>query len=259
MQLAESSTPAATLAAGIGGALPQEIQEGFRLDGSTEIGAVLSDLAWLGCSVRVRNQFGHELSTRVLQADLKERRLVLDRSMNAEDESELADSRENLFLASIRGAPVAFQSGAPRKIKFKGRLAFEVPFPASLYYVQRRRHFRAPVSPDAGFSCRLQLGNRTLLQMDIVDVSLSGVRLRGRIGGGLSLGKGAEVCDAVMDFGPFGKLSVDFRVMGSWTMDDAESGSAFYGCAFLALPVKAESLLQRLVTSLELSHRRRGM
>ncbi|CAG2152581.1 Flagellar brake protein YcgR [Cupriavidus yeoncheonensis] len=259
MHLAESSTPAAIPGAAIGEALPHELQEGFRLDGTTEIGAILSDLAWLGSAVRVRNQFGHELSTRVLQADLKEHRLVLDRSMSAEDESELADSRENLFLASIRGAPVAFQSGAPRKVKFKGRLAFEVPFPACLYYVQRRRHFRAPVPPDAGFLCLIQNGNLNRLQLDIVDVSLSGVRLRGRIGAGLRFGDGAKVRGAVMDFGPYGKLSVDIRIMASRAIDEAEAGSVYYGCAFLDLPVKAENLLQRLVTSLELSHRRRGM
>lgn len=259
MYLADKSMPAVTADAGTVGAFSSGFDEDFRLEDSTEIGAILSDLAWLGSAVRVRSQSGHETGTRVLQADLKAHRLVLDRSMRAEDEEELADSRENLFQASIRGAPVAFQSGAPRKIKFKGRLAFEVPFPACLYYVQRRRHFRAPVAPDAGYSCQLQVGHLTRLKFDIVDISLSGVRLRGRVGGGLRLGKGAEVRGAVMDFGAHGKLSVDIRIMGCWAIDDAEGGSSHYGCAFLELPAKAESLLQRLVTSLELNHRRQAM
>jgi len=236
-----------------------DIDDDFRMNDDIEIGAVLSDIAWLGTALTIHTQSGATVDARVLCADLPNHRLLLERGMQAVDEQALTVSAVNRFHGAIRGAPVVFQTGMLRKTKHRGRLAFEVPFPASLYYVQRRRHFRAAVSADAGFTCVLPLGTGVSLRTTIVDLSLSGVRLRGPAGSVLALAKGAEVRAASMHFGALGQLHAHVKVMGCWLADTDDANGAHYGCAFLDLPFRAENMLQRIVTSLELQAANRAL
>lgn len=224
----------------------------FCLDEPGGVGTVLSDIAWLGTALDVQTTSDTTVVVRVMQADLREQRLLLERSLEATDEQALVDSSRNRFQGAVRGAPVMFETGPLRKTKHKGKLAFEVPFPKFLYYVQRRRHFRAPVRPDAQLFCDMRFG-ASRVTMQIVDISVSGVCLRETTPDGIAIGKGVEVRNARLDFGMLGQLTLDLRVMCCRTTKAEDEWAAReYGCAFLAVPPAMEPLLQRIVTSLEL-------
>lgn len=224
----------------------------FCVDEPGGIGTVLSDIAWLGATLKVHTASDTTVVVRAMQADLREQRLLLERGLDASDERALSDSAHLRFEGAVRGAPVVFETGPLRKTKHKGKPAFEVPFPDSLYYVQRRRHFRAPVRQDAQHLCTMRLGT-SQLRMQIVDISLSGVRLREVTPGAFAASKGMEIRAARLDFGMLGQLVLDLRVMGCReTNATAESVAREYGCAFLLVPRNLEHLLQRIVTSLEL-------
>ncbi|MCY1212940.1 Flagellar brake protein YcgR [compost metagenome] len=225
------------------------------LTGVADIAAVLGDLAWLSSAVGVRTDSGADVATRLLHVDARGERLVFDRTLSASDEAALFESGDCQYLASVRGAPVSFRAGAPKKVKFKGRLAFEVPFPHHVIYVQRRRHFRAQVPPDCGCSCLLSPGAGVTMRMAIIDLSLSGVRIGETGPGAMPLAVGARLKGVVMDFGPMGKLAVELQVVGRWPGNGVDGELFQYGCAFIAVSGKAESQLQRIVTSLELQCR----
>lgn len=235
-----------------------EADAGHCLKSVTEIAAVLGDLAWLSSAVAIRTGSGTDVATRLLHVDTPGERLVFDRSLTASDEAALFESDDSQYLASVRGAPVSFRAGAPKKVKFKGRLAFAVPFPHYILYVQRRRHFRAQVPSDCGYTCQLTLGTRVTLRMEIIDVSLSGVRLGDTRPGTTPLAVGARIAGAVVDFGMMGKLTVDLQVVGRWPCRSGNHEGFQYGCAFVSPSGKTENLLQRIVTSLELRQRHSG-
>ncbi len=122
------------------------IDDDFRMEDRAGIEAILGDIAWLRAALSVHTQSGNVVGTRAMHADIRRRRLVVDRGMQASDEDELVTSTINRFEGAIRGASVVFETGPLRKTRYKGKLAFEVPFPVLLYYVQGA-HQRQPGVP----------------------------------------------------------------------------------------------------------------
>lgn len=228
--------------------------ERYRLTHSSQIGTVLRDLLWQKCVLNVRAHRGHETVTTVLHVDPAKRMFTFDWCRNDEESQALLDSGENAFSASLRGVPVNFVIGTPTAVQFDGGPALSAAFPEKLYHLQRRRHFRARTLLTKGYVCEAMVGNRKV-NLDVSDLSLSGVGLRSRTVDSELLPLGTMLTKAKLDFRELGKLEIGLQVVGHWLAGRDESAIHHFGCAFVNLDGRMENFLQRLVFALELAHR----
>lgn len=118
-----------------------------------------------------------------------------------------------MFRSLPGGIRVEFTAHAAEAVVFEGRLAFEAPLPAVLYYVQRREYFRVqtPALDPYVVSGRYVGGDPFKVEMQ--DLSLGGVALRTanvRFG---SLEAGCVLQDVILQLGDFGTLRLDLKVV----------------------------------------------
>ncbi|WP_025584035.1 flagellar brake protein [Cupriavidus taiwanensis] len=227
----------------------------YRLTHNSQIGTVLRDLAWQKCMLSVRTRTAHQFVTSILHVDPVNRTFVFD-WCNAEPERmSLMTSEENAFSGLLRGVPVNFVVGQPAATRYDDGPAFVAEFPEKLYHFQRRRHFRARTLVTKGYRCEMSLPDKTVLGLDIADLSLSGVGLRSRTVTADHLPVGTTVAKCRLDFRELGKLELDMQVVGHWLVGRDDSAIHHFGCAFVNPDGRMENFLQRLVFALELAHR----
>ncbi|WP_238262237.1 flagellar brake protein [Cupriavidus pauculus] len=233
--------------------------ERYRLTHSSQIGTVLRDMAWQKCLLNVRSKGGSEIVTSILHVDPANKTFIFDWCRADAERQALMGSENNAFSGLLRGVPVNFTVGAPGATRFEGGPAFIADFPERLYHFQRRRHFRARTLLTKGYRCEVQLvdeaGKPTVLQLDIADLSLSGVGLRSRAVGADQLPVGTVIKKCRLDFAELGRLELDMQVVGHWLVGFDDNTVHHYGCAFLNPDGRMENFLQRLVFQLELAHR----
>jgi hypothetical protein len=148
---------------------------------SSQIGTVLRDMAWQKCLLnvlegRLRDR-DVDPACRSGQQDLHFRLVPCRWRASGID----VVGAERLFRPAAR-VPVNFIVGTPGATRFEGGPAFIADFPEKLYHFQRRRHFRARTLLTKGYRCELRIPEteKQALQLDIADLSLSGVGLRSR-------------------------------------------------------------------------------
>ncbi|MGO4306459.1 MULTISPECIES: flagellar brake protein [unclassified Cupriavidus] len=242
----------------------QDEQEGtrsderYRLTHSSQIGTVLRDMAWQKCLLNVRSKGGSEIVTSILHVDPANKTFIFDWCRVDGERQALMASEQNAFSGLLRGVPVNFMVGAPGATRFEGGPAFIADFPDKLYHFQRRRHFRARTLLTKGYRCEIRMpdsADKSVLQLDIADLSLSGVGLRSRAVGADRLPVGTVARKCLLDFGELGRLELDMQVVGHWMVGFDDNTVHHYGCAFLNPDGRMENFLQRLVFQLELAHR----
>ncbi|RDK10821.1 flagellar brake protein [Cupriavidus lacunae] len=227
----------------------------YRLTHNSQVGTVLRDLSWQKCMLSVRTRSAHQFVTSILHVDPVNRTFVFD-WCNAEPERmSLMTSEENAFSGLLRGVPVNFVVGQPAATRYEEGPAFVVEFPQKLYHFQRRRHFRARTLVTKGYRCEMQMPDKTVLGLDIADLSLSGVGLRSKTVTSEHLPVGTTVGKCRLDFRELGKLELDMQVVGHWLVGHDDSAIHHFGCAFVNPDGRIENFLQRLVFALELAHR----
>jgi len=232
--------------------------ERYRLTHSSQIGTVLRDMAWQKCLLNVRSKGGSEIVTSILHVDPANKTFIFDWCRADGERQALMASDQNAFSGLLRGVPVNFLVGTPGATRFEGGPAFIADFPEKLYHFQRRRHFRARTLLTKGYRCELRMPEnaaKQVLQLDIADLSLSGVGLRSRAVGADLLPVGSVVKRCLLDFAELGRLELDMQVVGHWLVGFDDNTVHHYGCAFLNPDGRMENFLQRLVFQLELAHR----
>lgn len=226
----------------------------YRLTHSSEIGTVLRDLSWQKCVANIRADRGTEAVTTVLKIDPAQRTFVFDWCRSEAECQAMLNSKEVSFSALLRGVPVNFRVPTPAAINFEGGPAFSAAFPEKLYHFQRRRHFRARTLVTKGYRCDVTLQTRTA-QLDVFDLSLSGVGLRSKQVTNQDLPVGAIIGSARLDFRELGRMELDLQVVGHWLVGNDASAIHHFGCAFVKPDGRIENTLQRMVFALELAHR----
>ncbi|WP_186425831.1 flagellar brake protein [Cupriavidus metallidurans] len=231
--------------------------ERYRLTHSSQIGTVLRDMAWQKCLLSVRSKGGSEIVTSILHVDPANKTFIFDWCRADGERQALMSSEQNAFSGLLRGVPVNFIVGTPGATRFEGGPAFIADFPEKLYHFQRRRHFRARTLLTKGYRCELRIPEteKQALQLDIADLSLSGVGLRSRAVGADQLPVGTVIKRCLLDFAELGRLELDMQVVGHWLVGFDDNTVHHYGCAFLNPDGRMENFLQRLVFQLELAHR----
>ena len=195
---------------------------------------------------------GRQIVTQVLEVDSRNARFIFDAGSVAADNRALPGAKQLTFRSLPGGIRVEFATDAAKAVVFEGRLAFEAPFPALLYYVQRREYFRVQTPALDPYVVSGRYADGDSFKVEMQDLSLGGVALRtanARFG---TLDAGCVLRDVTVQLGDFGTLSLDLEIGAPRHFTSAGGERRFVmGCRFAALPGPAERMLQRVITQLE--------
>lgn len=229
----------------------------FRLSHPKEIVWMLRQLAIEKDFLKVTfGRHGQSIISYVLHVDEGNGVFLFDYGAGDIDNRILLASSEILFSGMLEGIHVRFLCGKPEPHFYDGFSAFKVALPKSLYRIQRRQHFRVEMPIANPFICSATLPDQRRIDFNIVDLSLTGVRLRptDTLTGELAIG--ATLTDAVLDFRDLGMVESDLNIVHVQRNQHFSDQIWHIGCRFTALLKAKEPEVQRLITYMEL--RRKG-
>ncbi|HEX7912336.1 MAG TPA: flagellar brake protein [Paraburkholderia sp.] len=195
---------------------------------------------------------GRQIVTQLLDVDSRNARFVFDASSMAEDNYVLPSARQLIFRSLPGGIRTEFTTLDANPIVFDGRPAFEAPFPALLYYVQRREFFRVQTPVLDPYVASGPYADGGSFRLELQDLSLGGIALKTADERFASLESGTVLRDVVLQLGSFGTLRLDLDIVAPRRLSMPNGERRFViGCKFVATPGPAERTLQRVVTQLE--------
>ena len=228
----------------------------FRVDSDVEIAYILRGLMKSRALVTAYFGGGKEfVVTAVLGVEPAHGHVILDSGANRELNERLLRSGEISVVSSQDGVRVQFASRKVEATSFEGRLAFRIPFPASLLKLQRREYYRLATPIVNPLKCEVPAADGLRLAMPISDISLGGVCLVGeRDGAALELGTQLEDCRIALP--DAGVIHTSLRVRNSYLVTLKNGATSRHtGCEFVKLGAQQEAMLQRYIIRLERERR----
>ena len=227
----------------------------FCIKNPREIFVVLRQLMTREETVTFR-PLGHEglVLSNILEVDFDAGEFLFNCSEDPAQNQILLDSPESFVSAMPNGIPVQFLCGQPQQRAFRGTLVFCAPLPTSVYRVQRRDAFRVGTPVGDPFICTAKFPVLGQTELDIFDLSLTGVGLRSSNEKLSLIPTGVTARDALLDFRKAGKLNVNLQIA---YLHKIEGNKKLYrvGCRLIDFPKSKEPELQKLITYLELGGR----
>ncbi len=231
------------------------LDDRHRLTLPIQISAVLLDLAWLKCVVRLSARDSYKLATTLLKVDPVAGTFIFGGCRTDAERDLLLTSDEIAVSAVLRDVRIDFVIGRPSLIKYQGGPACAATFPSQLYHFERRRHPRARPQATMGYRCDLQAMDDQPLKLDIADLSMSGVGLRSKVASTDRFPVGTILQKCRLDFRNQGELEFDLQVVGHGLAWEGQRAMHHIGCTFVSLAPGQQTFLQRLVYHIELAGR----
>lgn len=230
----------------------------FRMSHPKEVINALRQLARRQDFMTVAfGRHGERIVTRILEVDESTGCFFYDYGASAAENQRLQGSEENLFSGMQSGVHIQFACGRPEPDMHDGLPAFRSQLPESVYRMQRREHFRVAMPIADPYICTARLPDQRQIRFDIVDLSLTGIRLRCTDAGIGELAIGTTLTDAVFDFRDLGSIESDLKIAYIHNSQTFTKPIYHFGCRFLTLPKAKEASLQRMITYLELRRNKR--
>lgn len=243
LDLPPSSTLTASLAA----------LDDFRVTHPKDVANVLRQIAQQKDPLSISfGRSGFRIVTRILAVDETTGSFFYEYSGSDAENQQHQESGENLFSGMQSGAHIQFVCGHPEPQRYDGQPAFKSQLPESLYRIQRREHVRVETPTNNPYICTATLPDQRRMSFYIVDLSLSGVRLRSTDASIGELAIGMKLTDATFDFHDLGKMTSDVQITFIHNSQTFNDPVYHFGCRFLTFPKEQEASLQRVITRLEL-------
>lgn len=200
---------------------------------------------------------GRQIVTQVLDVDSRNARFIFDAGSVADDNAAIPAARELSFRSVPGGIRTEFTTLGATAVTFEGLPAFEAPFPALLYYVQRREFFRVQTPLLDPYIASGPYENGGSFRLELQDLSLGGVALKTADTHFGSLESGTVLRDVSLQLGSFGTLQLDLEIVAPRRVTTPKGDQRFViGCKFVGALGPAERTLQRVVTQLETKRQR---
>ncbi|WDS36811.1 flagellar brake protein [Pseudoxanthomonas sp.] len=232
---------------------PAEADDRYLVRNPRQVRRLLQDLieqrSTITAHVAGRDQ---SFPTALLQADEDSDWILLDGSHNEASNRAAAQASHLLCFAQLNHVRLRFRVEEIERIDRDGQVAFRVPLPESLYYVQRREFYRLETPITESPICRLQIpgdpGEAPCeLELRVVDIS----------GGGMAIALAADMpqlalrqtypdCILMLPDQPPIRLSL---TVCSQLRQTTPSGADYtrVGLQFGALPRGADASIQRYI------------
>lgn len=232
--------------------------EDFRISYSKEIANVLRKFVRQMEFLNVTfGRHGERIVTRILAVDERAGTFLYDYGASEAENLRLQEAEENLFSGMQSGVHIQFVCGRPQPHLHEGLPAFKSQLPKNLYRIQRRENFRVETPIANPYICTATLPDKRRISFDIVDLSLTGIRLRSTDASTGELAIGMTLTDATFDYRDLGVMQSELRITFVHNSHTFNDPIYHFGCRFMTLPKAKEASLQRLITFLELSRHRR--
>ncbi|RKR36472.1 flagellar brake protein [Paraburkholderia sp. BL17N1] len=195
---------------------------------------------------------GRQIVTQILDVDSRNARFVFDAGSAADDNEALPAARQLTFRSLPGGIRTEFTAFDATPTQFDGLPAFEAPFPALIYYIQRREFFRVQTPVLDPYVASGQYADGGSFRLELQDLSLGGIAVKTADERFASLERGTVLRGVALQLGSFGMLRLDLEIVAPRQITTAKGDRRFViGCKFVATPGPAERTLQRVVTQLE--------
>lgn len=231
----------------------------FWISSRLEIRQIVRDLSRKGSRVCGRVDQAEPVCVTVLDLlDSDEMVFRLD-SLAALDSKALARESSLLLSSNLGRASVSFLLGRAQRITYRRETAFQAQLPDRLYKLQRRESYRMVLRP--ALVCRLTLPDGAgpaaadhRLSVQVLDISLGGVRIAVPKGSELPGHVGSVLYDCSMSLPGLGTLVFDLRLLYV-TESAAGGGEQQIGACFVGLGRETEKRLQRYLYQLQAGRR----
>lgn len=202
---------------------------------------------------------GERIVTRILDVDEASGSFLYDYGAGNAENLRFQQSEENLFSGMQAGVHIKFVCGRAAPDLHDGLPAFKSQLPESLYRIQRRENFRVEMPIADPYVCTATLPNQRRVRFNLVDLSLTGVRLRSADvdPDGDELAIGTTLTGATFDYRDLGTMESDLKIIIFQNAKTSTDPIYHFGCRFLTLPKAKEASLQRFITFLELRRNKR--
>lgn len=145
---------------------------------------------------------GNVFVTTILEINKNDKVFICDGCDEAILEK-ILDCSKIVFKTEYLGAMVAFDAAKLVKTKFRGNLAFSVPIPSTLRWMEQREFYRVRVPSSAASHCQLTLpGQEEPISFKVYDISIRGFSMLNtsdEISELLVLGKQYDRCKLILD------------------------------------------------------------
>ena len=154
-----------------------EAQSDFLISSPEKIISKLSvllknkNLLTAKCSER-----GNTFVTTILEVDKKNKVFICD-GCDENLAEQMVKSSKILFRTEHLGALVTFDSSRAAKISYQGNLAFSLPLPSALRWLEQREFYRVRVPVSASSVCQIPLDNNEVADFKLFDISIRGFSL----------------------------------------------------------------------------------
>ncbi|MFL6709210.1 MAG: flagellar brake protein [Massilia sp.] len=192
--------------------------------------------------------------TSVLHVDPDTNTLILDRSINAEQNQRIVQARRISFETSLDKIRILFASEKVRETTFEGGAALALDLPATMIRLQRREFYRmsTPVSNPVKVTIPVpyELGGGSAV-LTLSDISCGGVCVfDNKFALGNTIGKNYENCR--IDLPEIGVVATTLQVRNSIDMTLLNNkANRRLGCQFLDMSRASAAAVQRYITRLE--------
>lgn len=227
----------------------------FEVGSRREVVALLRSIADKNQLIRMLVQGDDDVCvTSILHVDADGGKLILDRSINPEQNERIVRARRISFETSLDKIRILFASDAVRDITHESAAALVLDLPATMIRLQRREYYRmnTPVSNPVRVTIPIpyDLGGGTAV-LPLTDISCGGVCVfDNKFVLGNTIGKNYENCR--IDLPEIGMVSTTLQVRNSIDMTLLNNkANRRLGCEFLDMSRASAAAVQRYITKLE--------
>ena len=185
--------------------------------------------------------------------DVGDKGLWVEQGADAPKNRHVAESKRLTLVSVHNQVKIQFVVGGIRAVTHQGYPAFYMPFPASLYRIQRREYFRLAIPLSERLRCTIPLNKPQEGQVEtpIMDISGGGVRLS-YAENDIEFVIGQTYAGCQIDLPEVGRISVTLIVKNlvSVTPKPGQTIQRI-GCEFKNLDNASSVLLQRYVTNMQ--------
>lgn len=179
--------------------------------------------------------------------------IVLDYGPKEDLNQRILNSGKVTFNTEYQGIKVSFTGTELKRTTHKGELAFSMPIPKSLYWMQRREYYRVKSPLSKPSYCQLIIEDKKPVNLKLYDISLTGfamLNVSKEVSDLLIPGTTFEQCKLILSDSGEGMIS--FEVCAKYIINpDKLQKIQKIGCKFIKITRPVEETIQRYMHQIQ--------
>jgi len=233
----------------------EEIDENFRIHSEIDIIYILRGVMQKKSLVTLyfdtKQNF---ILTSILDVDKNNREIVIDYGPNEELGQQILQAKKLIFVTSENKVKIEFTCNQIRKVSYENKDAFAVKLPTSLVRMQRRNSFRIATPVTRPLVCIVPFPSDETsanAEITLLDISCGGIGVIDHHPD-ISFDPQRVFEDCQISLPEIGTITATIKVQNTYEVTLRNNLTCKKaGCAFIALPSKMETMIQRYIVRQE--------